>query len=273
MKITLRVMGEILFGQLAKEIASRSSAFPRRIGHAQLVSWQLERLEPPFRIDYLESEPNQATVVLIEVYDATEIDMLWDFGRLEYPTLCYGADTAQPAVPLILVFDDHADALTALDIPKLVNDWVCGKDAMNEIARRVVTALRRHHSLLDELGLGLLTLNQELRRLIYLGDMIQLSPAEVPLAELFISRMGSVVPMDEVLLMFKLAGRAATGSNIRVTIFQLRFKIELVSRNQLTIACAYAEGYALRPGKAPPRAPEHLEARQTMPPYYARAVA
>lgn len=273
MKIELRVMGEVLFARLAREIAAQDSAFPRRIGATQMVNWQLKRLEPPFRIDYLDSEPGQAAVVLIEVNDATQIDMLWDFGRLEYPTLCYGAEPEQPPVPLIVVFDDHPNAPSALDMPKLVDDWVCGKNAMNEIARRIVTALRRQHILLDELGLGLLTLNLESRRLVHLGDVIQLSPAEVPLAELFISHMGSVVPMEEVLLMFKLAGRAATGSNIRVTIFQLRFKIELVSRNQLTIACAYGEGYALRPGKGPPRAPEHLEACQTMPPYYARAVA
>lgn len=273
MKISLRVMGDGLYSRLAKEIAAQDSAFPRRIGSTQLVSWQLEKLDSPFRIDYLDSEPNQAAAVLVEVNDATQINMLWDFGRLEYPTLCYGSDASLPAVPLILVFDEQPSAPSALDIPKLVNDWVCGKHAMNEIARRVVTALRRHNSLLDELGLGLLTLNQEARRLIYFSDFIQLSPAEVPLAELFISRIGSVVPMEEVLLMFKLAGRAASGSNIRVTIFQLRFKIELVTRNQLTITCAYGEGYALRPGKGPPRAPEHLEARQPIAPYHARAVA
>lgn len=269
MKITLRVMGDDLFGRLAKEIAAHDSAFPRRLGNTQLVSWQLERLEPPFRFDYLDTEPNQAAVTLVEIYDAAQIEMLWDFGRLEYPRLCHQSVYDQPPVPLILVFDDHAGAPTALDIPKLVSDWVCGKGAMNEVARRVVTALRRQHNLLDELGLGLLTLNLESRRLIYLGDVIQLSPAEVPLAELFISHMGSLVPLEEVMLMFKLAGRASTGSNIRVTIFQLRFKIELVSRKQLTITCSYSEGYALRPGKGPPRAPEYLEARQPMAPYYA----
>ena len=269
----LRVMGEDLFNRLAKEIAAHDSAFPRRIGNTQLVSWQLERLEPPFRIEYLELDPGQVAVVLLEMNDAADIEMLWECGRLEYPTLCFGADTAVPSAPLILVFDEQTGAPTAFDIPKMVDDWVCGKNAMNDVARRVVTALRRHHKLLDELGLGLLTLHLESRRLIYLGDVIQLSPAEVPLAELFISHMGSVVPIEEVLLMFKLAGRAATGSNIRVTTFQLRFKIELVSRYQLTIACAYGEGYALRPGKGPPRPKEYLEARQTMPPYRVRAVA
>ncbi|MFM7227414.1 MAG: hypothetical protein ACKO10_07705 [Betaproteobacteria bacterium] len=273
MKITLRVMGEELINYLAKEIAAHDSAFPRRIGNTQLVSWQLERLLPPFRIEHLDLKQNQAAVVLLEMNDATDIEMLWEFGRLQHPSLAFGADTELPAAPLILVFDEQAGAPTAFDIPKLVDDWVCGKNAMNDVARRVVTALRRHNKLLDELGLGLLTLNPESRRLIYLGDVIQLSPAEVPLAELFISHMGSVVPIEEVLLMFNLAGRAATGSNIRVTIFQLRFKIELVSRYQLTIASANGEGYALRPGKGPPRPKEYLEARQTMPPYRVRAVA
>jgi DNA-binding response OmpR family regulator len=269
MKIALRVMGDGLFSRLTKEIAAQDSAFPRRLGNTQLVSWQLERLEPPFRLDHLDSEPNQSAVALVEIQDAAQIEMLWDFGRLEYPSLCHRSESDLLPVPLILVFDDHASAPTALDIPKLVSDWVCGKDAMSEVARRVVTALRRQNSLFDELGLGMLTLNQESRRLIYLGDVMQLSPAEVPLTELFISHMGSLVPMDEILLMFKLAGRASTGSNIRVTIFQLRFKIELVSRNHLTIMCSYSEGYALRPGKGPPRVPEYLEARQTMAPYQA----
>jgi DNA-binding response OmpR family regulator len=269
MKIALRVMGDGLFSRLTKEIAAQDSAFPRRLGNTQLVSWQLERLEPPFRLDYLDTGLNQAAVALVEIQDAAQIEMIWDFGRLEYPSLCHRSDSDLPPVPLILVFDDHPSAPTALDIPKLVSDWVCGKDAMNEVARRVVTALRRQNSLLDELGLGLLTLNMELRRLVYLGDVIQLSPAELPLAELFLTHMGSVVPLDDILLMFKLAGRASSGSNIRVTIFQLRFKIELVSRNQLTITCTYSEGYALRPGKGPPRAPEHLEAHQTMAPYHA----
>ncbi|MFM8463627.1 MAG: hypothetical protein ACKOA0_05940, partial [Burkholderiaceae bacterium] len=179
-------------------------------------SWQLERLLPPFRIEHLDLKQNQAAVVLLEMNDATDIEMLWEFGRLQYPSLAFGADTELPAAPLILVFDEQAGAPTAFDIPKLVDDWVCGKNAMNDVARRVVTALR---------------------------------------------------------LMFNLVGRAATGSNIRVTIFQLRFKIELVSRYQLTIASAYGEGYALRPGKGPPRPKEYLEARQTMPPYRVRAVA
>lgn len=269
MKIALRVMGDGLFSRLTKEIAAQDSAFPRRLGNTQLVSWQLERLEPPFRLDYLDTELNQAAVALVEIHDAAQIEMLWDFGRLEYPSLCHRSEFDLLPVPLILVFDDHQNAPTALDIPKLVSDWVCGKDAMTEVARRVVIALRRQNSLFDELGLGMLTLNLESRRLIYLGDVMQLSPAEVPLAELFISHMGSLIPTDEILLMLKLAGRASTGSNLRVTIYQLRFKIELVSRNQLTITCSYSEGYALRPGKRPPRVPEYLEARQTMAPYHA----
>jgi hypothetical protein len=82
-------MGEDLFNRLAKEIAAHDSAFPRRIGNTQLVSWQLERLEPPFRIEYLELDPGQVAVVHLEMNDAADIEMLWECGRLEYPTLLW----------------------------------------------------------------------------------------------------------------------------------------------------------------------------------------
>jgi hypothetical protein len=81
--------------------------------------------------------------------------------------------------------------------------------------------------------------------------------------------MGSVVPIEEIFLLFRLAGRSTSGSNIRVTIFQLRFKIELLTRNHFSLVCAYGEGYALRPVRTPdkrPRWPQY-EARQPVAVY------
>ena len=92
--------------------------------------------------------------------------------------------------------------------------------------------------------------------------MVQLSPAEVPLAELFLSHMGSVVPLEEIQLMFQLSGRSKANNNIRVTIFQLRFKIELLTRRQFTLACAYGEGYSLRPNVDYESVSHGYEARQ-----------
>jgi DNA-binding response OmpR family regulator len=133
----------------------------------------------------------------------------------------------------------------------------------------VISSLRRQQRLQHELGTGQLSLNLESRKLMYAGDVVQLSPAEVPLAELFMSHVGSVIPIDEIHLMFQLTGRSLSGSNIRVTIFQLRFKIELLTRHQFTLACAYGEGYALRPGKGSAEPPSHsLTAMQSSTLHY-----
>ena len=77
-----------------------------------------------------------------------------------------------------------------------------------------------------------------------------LTPSEVAVAELFLSRFGSVIPLEEIQLLFKLAGRSIEGSNLRVTMFQLRFKIEALTRCRYTLTSAYGTGYVLKHGKA-----------------------
>ncbi len=270
MKIFLKILGNRLFQHIAKEVAALDSAFPRRLSHTKLLSWHLEKLETPMRSDYLYQTVQQVSVILIEVQSRSDIDVLWDVARHEYR----GSNGIQYSdagiAPVILVFNEPPESFGILDMPMMVDDWVCGLDAMHELSRRVIASLRRQEGLQEELGVGQLTLNLETRRLAFGGDSVQLSPAEAPLAELFMSHIGSVIPIEEILLMFNLTGRSTTGSNIRVTIFQLRFKIELLTHHHFTLACAYGEGYALRPGKGgEPTSYRPLMAQQNRAPYHA----
>jgi DNA-binding response OmpR family regulator len=270
MKIFLKILGSRLFEQVAKEVAALDSAFPRRLGHAKMLSWHLEKLETPMRGEYLYQTSDQVSVLLIEVQNRSDIDILWDVGGREYRGASSRQDPASEATPVILVFNEPPESYGVLDMPMMVDDWVCDLEAMHELSRRVIASLRRQEGLQEELGVGQLTLNSETRRLAFGGDSVQLSPAEAPLAELFMSHIGSVIPIDEILLMFNLTGRSTTSSNIRVTIFQLRFKIELLTRHHFTLACAYGEGYALRPGKgSEPPAFRPLTAKQNRAPYHA----
>ena len=270
MKIFLKILGNRLFEHVAKEVAALESAFPRRLGHTKLISWHLEKLEVPLRGDYLLQRPNEVSVVLIEVQHRSDIDVLWDVAGREYRGASSRQDSDTESTPIILVFNEPPESFGVLDMPMMVDDWVCGLEAMHELARRVIASLRRQEGLQEELGVGLLTLNLETRRLAYGGDSVQLSPAEAPLAELFMSHMGSVIPIEEIQLMFNLTGRSTTGSNIRVTSLQLRFKIELLTRHHFTLACAYGEGYALRPGKGgEPQSFRSLMAKQNRAPYHA----
>jgi DNA-binding winged helix-turn-helix (wHTH) protein len=52
--------------------------------------------------------------------------------------------------------------------------------------------------------------------------------------------------MKELILLFKSTGKSTEGSNIRVTIFQLRLKLEMLTRSRYTLASVYRQGYCLR---------------------------
>lgn len=262
MKIVLRIVGKHLFEKIAKEIAAFNSAFPRRLGRAKLLSWHLESLEPPFRIGYLSETTHWVAVVLVDARYPASVEEFWQFTGREYLTLCHHEHSSQPLAPVILVFDDRLPANGPIEMPPLVADWVNSADGTHEIVRRVLACLRHLPHVQDELGDTHLILHAGARRLGYGNDSVQLSPAEVPLAEMFLSHFGSVVPLREIQLMFRLSGRSTASSNIRVTIYQLRFKIELLTRRKLTLACAYGEGYVLRPNSERDAEPQDFEARQ-----------
>ncbi len=247
MKIFLRARGNRLTQRLVAELAAADSAFPRQIGPGKRLCWQIEPIHTPLCADHLANAPSRVSVLLVEAGHASAIEELWALGRREHALLCSRNEQGCPPAPVILVFDREYPTSELVEMPVLVADWVSGEHAMHDLARRVIASLRRQKHLQEHLGGGLLSLNPETRRLSYNDtEGVQLSVAEVPLAELFLTHIGSVVPMEEICLLFRLAGRSTTGSNIRVTIFQLRFKIELLTHHQFSLACAYGEGYALR---------------------------
>ncbi len=264
MKVYLRAKGNRLTRRLVAELAAADSAFPRQIGPGKRLCWQIEPITSPLCADHLANAPSRVSVVLAEAGHASTIEELWALGRREHALLCSRNEQGCPPAPVILVFDREYPTSELVEMPVLVTDWVSGEDAMHDLARRVIASLRRQKHLQEHLGGGLLSLNPESRRLSFNDtEAIQLSAAEVPLAELFLTHMGSVVPMEEIFLMFRLAGRSTSGSNIRVTIFQLRFKIELLTHHQFSLVCAYGEGYALRTARA-------WGERKSRPPFEAR---
>ena len=272
MKIYLRVKGSRLNRRLVAELAAAESAFPRQIGPGKRLCWQIETINSPLCADHLANSPSRVSVVLAEAGNGTSIEELWALGRREHALLCSRNEQGAPPAPVILVFDREYSTSQLVEMPVLVTDWVSGEDAMHDLARRVIASLRRQRHLQEHLGGGLLALNPQTRRLCFNDtDAIQLSAAEVPLAELFLTHMGSVVPMEEIFLLFRLAGRSTSGSNIRVTIFQLRFKIELVTHHEFSLVCAYGEGYALRAvrGWGERKSWPRIEARQAPASYAA----
>ncbi len=255
MKVCLRVMGERLLARVAAEIARTDSAFPRQFSAHVPVQWQMEQLSRPVSATCLESSPSHATVVLLEAHDAAFVDELWSIASRDYDVIArdvrqHSKRDHSAAAPVILVFDRELPTAQLMEMPAIVTDWVIGLDAMHELARRVFVALKRRQHLVTAPADTRPTLRLESRRLYHGDQSILLTTSEVAVAELFLARFGSVIPLDEIQLLFKLAGRSVEGSNVRVTMFQLRFKIEALTRCHYTLTSAYGQGYVLRHGKA-----------------------
>jgi DNA-binding response OmpR family regulator len=148
--------------------------------------------------------------------------------------------------PIVLIFRSHSVLAEAPDFPDFVADWICTPFLVSDLARRVVAALRRKNILKTKLHFGSLTLVPDLRVLSYQAKAIHLTPSEFALAELFLNQMGTVIPIMDLVMLFKSTGKSTEGSNIRVTIFQLRLKLEMLTKSHYTLASVYKQGYVLR---------------------------
>ncbi len=250
MKVCLKVKGEQLLARVAAEMARKESAFPRLLAPNLPLQWLIEPLPSSLDRACLENTNSYATIALIEADDAQVINQLWAISNRDYHALTLQHPTENPFVPVILAVRRELPTAQLLAMPAIVTDWVNGHDAMQDLARRVYAALKRRPPLAGESDSMRLSLHIESRRLCYVGDAIQLTPSEVAVAELFLTHFGSTIPLDAIQLLFKLSGRSIEGSNVRVTMFQLRFKIEALTHCQYTLTSAYGHGYVLKHGKA-----------------------
>jgi len=250
MRVLLKIMGKRLLEAVAKEIAKSESAFPRQFGTSSSIQWHIEALTGPFHSGLLENNAERSAVVLVEAHDISTIEQLWSVQSREYFANAEADRSDDLLAPVILVFNQILPLSAFIELPAVIFDWVNGLDAMQDLARRVYASLKRQKHLFMRADSSHLVLAAESRRLCYAGDAILLTPSEVSIAELFLARLGSVIPMEEIQLLFKLAGRSTEGSNVRVTMFQLRFKVEALTHCQFTLTSAYAEGYVLRHSKS-----------------------
>jgi DNA-binding response OmpR family regulator len=267
-RVFLRIMGDALFEKITREIALPNSAFPRIHPHGKPISWQLEKIQPPFIADYLRHTSQGLPVVLIEADDTRIIDHLWVISNREFLGMTAAQNHLNAPAPLIMFLPEDLRTTELLEMPPVVSDWVT-MPSVHETVRRVFSSLHRFHRFHAEVTGSKLGLVPDSRLLCFGNESVQLTPSEVSVAELFLHHFGSVIPLEDIALLFKLSGRSTEGSNIRVTMFQLRFKIEAVSRYQFTLTSAYGEGYVLRHARGPNPATTYLplEARQDVAVY------
>lgn len=246
MRIVLKVMGRSLYEKLTKEMARLHSAFPRRFRQGKPIDWQLILLDEDLQLEDLVNQPPDLSVILIDAPDHTLIERLRSLEKRELLFLATSPAFPHGLAPVIVLFQPEALLPDQLEFPDIVSDWMVSPIEMEDMIRRLFANLKRKQLLRSELRFGMLSLLPESRKLCYSGDTAQLTPSELAVAELFLHHFGSVILLEDLILLFKLADRSIEGSNIRVTLFQLRFKVEAVSQCELTLMNVYKEGYSLR---------------------------
>jgi DNA-binding winged helix-turn-helix (wHTH) protein len=250
MKITLKVIGRELFSMLNADIEKLNQAFPKFSAQNEHFDWDIVELVS-VRPEHLLSYPDTPSALLIDAQEPAYIEKI---QLLEKKELTFIKDPPfLPIVmsPIVLVFRSHRVLAETPDFPDFVADWICTPFAVADMVRRIVASLRRKNILKTKLHFGSLTLVPDLRVLSFQSKAIHLTPSEFALAELFLNQMGTVIPIKDLIMLFKSSGKSTEGSNIRVTIFQLRLKLEMLTKSQYALVSVYKQGYCLRPKSRP----------------------
>ena len=246
MRLTLKVIGKELFNMLDANKDELHALCPRLSAQHDHFEWDIVDLVT-LRPEHLLSFPDQPSALLIDAQEPTYVQKIQLLEKKELTFIKNPPFLPIVMSPIVLIFRSTEALAEAPDFPDFVADWVCAPLSMSDLGRRTISALRRKNILKTKLHFGLLTLIPDVRLLSFQSKAIHLTPSECALAELFLNQMGTVILIKDLVALFKSSGKSTEGSNIRVTIFQLRLKLEMLTKSQYTLASVYKQGYVLRP--------------------------
>lgn len=250
MRITLKVFGRELFNMLNAGKEELQSVCPRLSAQHDHFEWDIVDLGT-LRPEHLLSYPDQPSALLIDAQEPSYVQKIQLLEKKELTFIKNPPFLPIVMSPIVLIFRSTAALAESPDFPDFVADWVCAPVSMSDVGRRTIAALRRKNILKTKLHFGSLTLIPDMRLLSFQSKAIHLTPSECALAELFLNQMGTVILIKDLVALFKSSGKSTEGSNIRVTIFQLRLKLEMLTKSQYTLASVYKQGYVLRPKNRP----------------------
>lgn len=246
MQFEIKVIGEELYKMLADKSGELTEAMLHLCRHTDIVLPNLVQVLDRPRFSDLLLQGELIKVLLIEAHDLNVIESIQTMERKELAFLNHSGAHVPRLAPMIAVFDSPAVLTEVRDLPELISDWIFLPLDISEIARRIHSTLKRKNIVKTKLRYGALSVITESRTLVFFGNTVQLTRSECALADIFLSQMGSVIPLADMALLFKSTGKSTTGSNIRVTVFQLRLKLEMLTKGQYTVISVYKQGYCLK---------------------------
>lgn len=246
MQFELEVIGEQLYKTLTDKAPEITAAMRHLCRNTDAIFPAYFKLVKRPQITDLLLQADVVRVLLVEAYDLNVVEAIQVMERKELAFLNLASNALPRLVPLIAVFESPAVLSEIRDLPELISDWTFLPLDPNELARRIHSTLKRKNILKTKLRYGALSVVAENRTLVFFGNTMHLTRSEFALADLFLNQMGTVIPLADLALLFRSTGKSTTGSNIRVTVFQLRLKLEMLTKGQYTVMSVYKQGYCLK---------------------------
>lgn len=241
MQIKLKAIGKDLYIRLINEVTEFPKAYK-----LDIIEWQIEYSTVNFGPTDLVGFSDAPSVILVNANDTALVEKIQKMDAEVEGCIKNNPDLPLVRIPIIFIFNSQNCLLHTHDFPDFVSDWVFSPVAINEIARRVLAALKRQRILKTRLEFGLLMLVPETNTISYEGKVLHLPQSEFMLAELFFKQMGMVIPFKDLIAFFKSKGKSCEANNIRVAIFQLRLKLEMLTKSQIMLSSIYKKGYCMR---------------------------
>lgn len=250
MRVNLKIVGDSLSREVfdAEGLAMQSVPF---FNNGETIEWAIERTSADLVAEDLMSFSDQPTAILVDGQVRQRFDQM---QSLERQTRLIAKDNPSALLirsPIIMILPSPSALANMPDFHEAISDWVYAPVALPEIARRVVFSLKRHGFMKARLHYGGLTIFPETRQATYEDRSCQLTPSEFMMLELFLGKTGAVMPLRELISIFKSFGKSAEPNNIRVAIFQLRLKLSVLTKSQITLSSVHRQGYCLRQGSSP----------------------
>ncbi|TFW08310.1 response regulator transcription factor [Oxalobacteraceae bacterium OM1] len=246
MDVTLKIIGtKALFDTITREMQARDSVagrFFRVHGITCKPTFSSADIGPE---DFL-CFADLPTIVVLEAQDMGFLNRIAAMKHCISRLMRENPGVPMIMAPVVTVFHEQVLTEAYYDTPDFISDWTFAHASAEELTHRILAALRRFRIKKMHLQKGAVTLIPETRSVTYADDTVRLSPSEFALAELFFSKMGTVISLSELVAFFKATGKSTEANNIRVTIYQLRLKLEALTSSQIKLTTVYRKGYCLK---------------------------
>lgn len=245
MKIHIKIKGETLTSTLREVLLPE---WPRSTitGSNRQIDWKLSNLAQGFDITDWVCQQDTPTLLIVDAEDTTLLRAL----NASQSAIQHLISTARHPVlircPVILVFKNAASLSQCHQLPEFTTDWILAASLGTEAIPRIIGALKKGQVMPAVQHHAALTLIPATRTMIYENTSARLTPAEYTLLELFLNNIGSIISLQELVQTFRASGKSAEANNIRVAIYQLRLKLDTLTKSQMPLTSIYRQGYCLR---------------------------